>query len=116
MMETLIQYALLALGLAATLVLFVTFKRELYRIASQQDDKIAAVETRLKEADAESERDSALSVESPRSAFNFNRRTQALRLLRRGEDIGHVAAALGVPRTEIELLVRVEKLHAARTA
>ncbi len=52
----------------------------------------------------------------PRSGFHLNRRSQALRLLRRGEDIAHVAAALGVPHREVELLVRVQQLSASRTA
>lgn len=51
-----------------------------------------------------------------RSGLNLNRRVQAVRLLRRGEDIGHVCAALGVPRREIELLVRVQRLAAERSA
>ncbi len=51
-----------------------------------------------------------------RSGMNLTKRTQVLRLLRRGEDISHVAAALGVPRREIELLVRVQKLSAQRAA
>jgi hypothetical protein len=49
----------------------------------------------------------------PRSGMNVSRRVQALRLLRRGEDLGHIASALGVPRCEVELLVRVHRLALA---
>ena len=48
----------------------------------------------------------------PRPGMNLNRRVQALRLLRRGENLEHIAAALGVPLCEIELLVRIEQLTA----
>jgi hypothetical protein len=39
-----------------------------------------------------------------------------LRLLRRGEDVAHVAAALCVPRREVELLIHVQELSAKRAA
>jgi DNA-binding NarL/FixJ family response regulator len=48
--------------------------------------------------------------------MNLSKRLQALRLLRRGEDIGHVAAALGISRREVELLVRVQEFSAKRAA
>ena len=37
-----------------------------------------------------------------------------MRMLRRGEDVAHVAAALGVPRREVELLIRVQSMGKAR--
>jgi hypothetical protein len=46
-----------------------------------------------------------------RSSFNVHRRAQAMRLLRRGEDVSHIAAVLNVPRKEVELLVRVQRMH-----
>ena len=49
-----------------------------------------------------------------RPGANLNWRVQALRLLRRGQDVAHVAAVLGVSRKEIELLIRVHQLAAAR--
>jgi len=58
----------------------------------------------------------ALPQGVPRSGMNLNKRIQAGRLLRRGEDVSHVAAALGVQRREIELLMRVQKLSAQRAA
>jgi len=47
---------------------------------------------------------------SARPGMNLSRRVQALRLLRRGEDLGHIAAALGVPRNEVELVVRIHRI------
>ena len=44
----------------------------------------------------------------PRSGFNLNKRSQALRMHRRGESIEQIAAALERPRQEIELLLRVQ--------
>jgi hypothetical protein len=47
------------------------------------------------------------------SGVNLNRRVHAGRMLRKGEDIAHVAAVLGVPRAEVELLARVQEMTAS---
>jgi hypothetical protein len=89
----LLQLALLALGLAA-----------MYAQARMNRSHFNKVLAQL-----------AQSPEPiPHSGMNLNKRTQAVRLLRRGEDVGHVAAALGVPRGEVELLVRVRQMSAKR--
>jgi hypothetical protein len=118
-----IQDALLALGLTACLCLFLSAKREIRRearrqkqaveaLAAQLADKLQALELPLPEPSAET-----TVVASPvRPGFNLTRRVQALRLLRRGQDIAHVAAVLGVSRREIELLIRVQQLATARPA
>jgi hypothetical protein len=46
----------------------------------------------------------------PVTGFNINRRVQALRMLRRGEDTAHIAAALAVSRREVELLIRMQQI------
>jgi hypothetical protein len=46
----------------------------------------------------------------------MSKRVHATRMMRRGEDISHIAAALGVPRREVELLIRVQELSKARAA
>jgi hypothetical protein len=52
----------------------------------------------------------------PRAGLNINRRVHAMRMLRRGEDVSHIAAALGVPRREVELLIRVQSIGKTRAA
>ena len=118
MIDALIQYTVLALGLTASLVLFLTCKREIQVAARRQGRKIEELETRVQVLQTRQEdapRDSIPTYAS-RAAFNFHQRTQALRLLRRDEDVGHVAAALGVPRAEIELLVRIQEINSASSA
>ncbi|HXP88732.1 MAG TPA: hypothetical protein VN841_28680 [Bryobacteraceae bacterium] len=58
----------------------------------------------------------AFAPAGPRPGMNLSRRVQALRLFRRGEELGYIAAALSVPRCEVELLVRVHRLAVASTA
>lgn len=41
------------------------------------------------------------------AALNLSRRAQILRLARRGEGVPQIAAAVGVPRNEVELLLKI---------
>ena len=51
-----------------------------------------------------------------RAGMNLNKRVHAMRMLRRGEDVSYISAALGVPRREVELLIRVQSIGRARLA
>ena len=46
----------------------------------------------------------------PRSGFNLGKRTQALRLHRRGDSPEQIAEALGIPVQEVQLLVKVHHI------
>jgi len=48
----------------------------------------------------------------PASGLNLSKRSQALDLLRRGEDCKRVAETLSLPRNEVELLRKVQTLLA----
>jgi hypothetical protein len=50
------------------------------------------------------------AVSLPRSGFNLSKRSQALRMHRRGEAAEQIAASLEVPRQEIELLLKVHRI------
>lgn len=119
-----IQDALLMAGLIASFSLFIGVKREMRRQARRYQQALREMEellpklraATLPEVDSRRESVVILPPGNPpvRSGFNLQRRVQALRLLRRGEDIAHVSAALGVARGEIELLIRVQRLAATR--
>jgi hypothetical protein len=120
MIFSLVQLALFALGLAAALVLFLSVQREMYiqaRINRVRWDEVLDHLSRTEPANPVSEPPAPASTPlSPLSGMNLNTRIQALRLLRRGEDVSHVAAAFGLPRSEVELLVRVHQLGVKRAA
>jgi hypothetical protein len=44
---------------------------------------------------------------APRSGFNLNKRTQVIRMSRRGEQAEKIAASLNLPQREVELLLKV---------
>jgi hypothetical protein len=115
----------LAAALAGVLELYFSLKREI-AAHSKRNRRVEAMLLRLQEAgtaaatggqrtgaDLDDAEPFVFAAASPRSGMNLNRRVQALRLLRRGEDLGHIASALGVPRCEVELLVRVHRLSIA---
>jgi len=129
-------YLLLTLALAGVLAIYIALKREI-AAQSKRNRRVEAMLMRLQEATPArlSQKGAAVSSEEglqagpsfgppgfgssamssfgmPRPGMNLNRRVQALRLLRRGENLEHIAAALGVPRCEIELLVRIQQLTA----
>ncbi len=53
------------------------------------------------------------ALSTPQSGMNLSKRVQAMRMLRRNEDVSHVAAALGMTRSEVELLIRVQGITRA---
>lgn len=107
---TLLPFALIALGLAAAAILFLSMKRQVQAQDRRNRARLEQVLEQLKRPEP------APEIGAVRSGMNLNKRVQALRLHRRGEDIGHIAAALGVPRREVELLIRVQQLSAKRAA
>ena len=117
MISSLILLSIAALGIMAALALFLSLKWEFRSQTKKNRARMDEFQARLQTATQRT----VVEPESPapmrlRSGMNISKRVQALRLLRRGEDISHVAAALGVPRREVELLIRVQKLSAQRAA
>lgn len=137
---SLAPYLLMTLALVGLLWAYFILKRELASLA-KRNRRVEAMLLRLREGSAtfalgasapgpaeptrspasdgsparcvDEAQSAMLSPAAPRPGMNLNRRVQALRLLRRGEDLGHIASALGVPRCEVELLVRVHRLAIA---
>ena len=112
-MEPILPYLVLALGLIGNLLLFFSLKHELHVQSRRHRQKMDGLDAFLKTA-AEQEAPAEPSRPPPRPplvpGFNLTRRVQALRMLRRGEAATHIAAALGVPDREVELLIRVQKI------
>ena len=115
-------YFFTAAGLALCLCLFVSVRRDIQRLHTRvkQSEASAGMAdedllTRLQGLLArlnEVEQCASLLVPPPppRSGLNLSARTQAIRLFRRGDDPRHIATVLGLPRNEIELLIKVHQL------
>jgi hypothetical protein len=142
--DAVLQDALLAAGLIAAMVLVLSARREFRRETRQREKALAALTAKVAalprgvkqqappapaaavaagnpEANANAANPGITTtaaasavVPAVRSGVNLNWRVQALRLLRRGQDVAHVSTALGVSRREIELLIRVHQLASGR--
>jgi len=118
MMHLLFPYILSALGLIGCLFLFFSLKVELQRNARKNRKRVEEVAMQISLASQRPEPEPApiLSSSHVRPGFNLSKRFQALRMLRRGQDLAHVSAALGVSQSEVELLIRVHRISSASVA
>jgi DNA-binding NarL/FixJ family response regulator len=115
-----IGYASIATALSACVYLFFTLKRGIdsaQRKAAADlhhlTEELQTMRTRISEMEEEMTAASAgkNSLQPPRS-INVAKRTQALRMLRRGDSPERIAAAMGLSPREVQLLVKVHKLVA----
>ncbi len=113
-------YALLAAGLAACLYLFCSTKQEIGRTRNEHRALQAALgraqaelaELSMRLLDAEQIAGAMVTPPPARSGLNLTRRAQVLRLARRGQNPSQIAAAVGIPEGEVELILKVHNLVA----
>jgi hypothetical protein len=113
-MDHLLPYLILAASLAANLLLFFSLKRELLGLRAKHRELSARLQT-AEEIAREKEESRADIPDPPRLGFNLNTRVQAMRLWRQGEHPERIAALLGMPSKEVELLIRVRRMAAEST-
>ena len=111
-------------GLSLCVFIFCSLKREILRLQNRLHDRDAersaaaqalfaqVEEMRAELRDAEQRTAQLVPPAPPRSGLNLNMRTQVLRMYRHGEGEEQIASRLGLPRTEVALLVKVHKLAA----
>jgi len=108
-------YAFLALTLIGCLVLFLTMKWEIAlvrrsftasRDAARAAEATLAADLAALRQDTETTDAASLTGQE----LNLTRRAQALRMQRRGESPATIAAALRLPRNEVDLLLKLQKL------
>lgn len=115
-------FALLTCGIAVCAWIFVSLKKEIHalaRLLGGQQREIANLEERLTSQLAALQEDLRQTEERtgvlvaptpPRSGLNLSKRSQVLKLSRHGETAENIAAALSLPRKEVELLLKVQKI------
>jgi hypothetical protein len=113
---------LLAAGLGACVYLFVLAKRDERatgkRLVKRQEtaqaelEKLRAEIEQIRGRVRETEENAGLLVAPPpaMSGLNLGKRSQAIRMSRRGAQPAQIAAELLVPRREIELLLKVHQI------
>jgi hypothetical protein len=115
-------YALLAAGCIFGLFFLLSFEKEVHRLKSrlarrQAGDNTSSCELKIqlqqlneRLRDAEERAGIPLAPPSPKASLNLNKRTQVLRMSRRGERVENIAASLSLPRREVELLLKIHGL------
>ena len=116
-LEPLAMYAALAASSAAALYLFITAKADLRRQEVRHEGQVRdlqqcleAVQSRLTalEADAEFEARSRADVSAPAlHGVNVQKRSEALRMCRRGASPEVIMSRLGISQAEAVLLMKV---------
>lgn len=120
LLHPLAAYVALTLGLGLSIGLFVQVKAEMRRQAKRWNDErttLQAANLALRGALDDIRHPPAAEASPPvqalpaiRSSLNMTRRSQVLRLHHRGEGPDQIAAALGVPVNEVDLMLKVNKM------
>jgi len=79
---------------------------------SEQESASAELKARMADlsvrlSDAEERTGVLVPPTAPRSGLNLNKRSQVIRMSRRGEQAERIAASLNLPRREVDLLLKV---------
>ena len=121
----LLTLVMMVLAISVCGYLFITLKRDLHLVDRKRKESAvasdAAVDVMRKEigdfrgqlADLRRELEMMPALGPPSAnatGINLNKRTQALRMMRLGQDADSIAASLNLPRNEIELLAKIQKL------
>lgn len=113
---------LVSAGAAVCIAIFLSLKKDIQalelRLKEQQREisnleqriaaQVGAMEIRVREV--EECAGVLVPPAPPRSGFNLSKRSQAMRMSRHGEEPANIAAALNLPRKEVELLMKVQKI------
>ena len=115
-------YLFMTTGLSLCIGIWVSVKREVYRLRARLGERDAQLEAasqallaqitdmRAELHDAEARTSQLVPPTPARSGLNVNTRTQVLRMSRHGEAEDSIASKLGLPRNEVSLLLKVHKL------
>ena len=117
-----LPYLIMASMMFFTVILHLALRRNFRRgmTAIQQDlqnsqAEITQLQQRLAEAvakiqDAEERAGVLVPPTSPGSGLNVSRRTQVIRMSRRGDGAETIATSLHLPKREVELVLKVHRL------
>jgi hypothetical protein len=82
-------------------------RRQNAQASATQELKTRIGELSARMLDAEERAGVLVAPAPPKSGLNLNKRTQVIRMSRRGDQAETIAASLNLPRREVELLLKV---------
>jgi hypothetical protein len=115
-------YAVLLIGGSACLHMVISIRIDLRRQHLRHRSETGTLQDALKDLRLRMEEQSLDTLGQPvpaspypSGALNINKRAEALRMYRRGTDHHTIAAAVGLPQAEMELLRKVHQILAGQT-
>lgn len=113
----LLQLPLIAVAFALCFYLFLSVKTELHTSDKRRiiDGEVARARIETLERELNGIRRDFVALQMPAlpatsNGINHNNRTQAIRMIKLGEGPERISAALSLPRKEVELLIKVQRL------
>ena len=115
-------YVLIALNSIVCIFFFLCLENEIrllkketgqpgkHKDTTLQDLKAKVEDLSQRLLDAEERAGIVALPPAPKASLNLNKRTQVIRMSRRGEPTENIAASLSIPRKEVELLLKVHSL------
>ncbi|MGB6941082.1 MAG: hypothetical protein WBE37_01630 [Bryobacteraceae bacterium] len=82
-------------------------RRQMAQESATVDLKAQVAELSARVLDTEERTGVLVAPVPPRSGLNLNKRSQVIRMSRRGEQADKIAASLNLPQREVELLLKV---------
>ena len=124
---SILPYLCIAGGSFACAYLFLSLKKEIYRVRRHVSEKdagtaeaLASFEQKLEALTRElrdiEEIGGGFAPPPAGNGINLTKRTQVLRMVRNGTGEADIASALHLPRGEVDLLVKVHKLSAGQAS
>ena len=112
-------FALAGLGCLVSLFVLLSVDGEMRRLKSRVrkdpdsrlPEQVAELTARLHEAEERASLHASATI-TAKSGLNISKRSQVIRMSRRGEPLEKIASALSLPRREVELLLKVHALAA----
>jgi hypothetical protein len=116
-LSPLTQYIVMGIGFAAALSLWIGAQVELRNLrgillACKQSSEagLDGLATRIDELANVKPPDPLPALPSNPNSLNLTKRTQALRMYRRGESVSSIAGALMTPQSEVALLLKLNRI------
>jgi hypothetical protein len=116
-LSPLTQFVLMGLGFAGALSLWIGAQMELRNLRGllreykqSSEAGLGCLTTRLEEITSSKPLDPLPSLPSAPNSLNLTKRTQALRMHRRGESLASIAGALLTPQSEVALLLKLNQI------
>jgi len=109
--------AITGAGLLGSLALWITARIEIGAVRNEFsgsrtafDDRVAELSRSLDQLKTDRDTETASPIPALNRSLNLTKRSQIVRMYRRGETEASISAALQAPRNEVELVLKLDRM------